>query len=151
MTRINVGIEPPEVCDQMLLAAYREILRPLNKRYYASAPPPHFKLNDGHVIWCAQFPRMLADMLEASVVELQYRGFSPQYTRAPEYARTSTLVPPAFEVARARPLLVERIQLRLLEARRIPRWTGREPPDWAVASGAEIETRPLPDRCRAAA
>lgn len=130
MTRINCGIRASELCDQHLLAEYRELPRLFGARL-VSKPPAHFTLGKGHVLWCAQYPRTMADRFDALVTELDYRGFRIQYRAAPVEARTSLLRAPPSELTRARPILIERITTRLATAKREPRWTRRDPPDWA--------------------
>jgi len=130
MTRINLGIEPQELCDSHLLGEYRELPRFWNLRL-VSKPPLHFTLNKGHVLWCAQFPRTLAERFADLVAEMQHRGFKPQFLRAPAAARRSTLRAPASELERARPLLQERILAGLPTMRRVV-WTGRAIPVWVL-------------------
>ena len=130
MTRINVGIEPRELSNSHLGAEYRELPRLWRQRLVSKAPP-HFTLGAGHVLWCAQYPGMLADRFVALVAELDHRGFSPMYREPPGYAISSARAPVS-ELARARPLLIERIQTRLASGKRAPRWTNREPPSWAL-------------------
>ena len=128
MTRINFGIEPQELCDSHLLGEYRELPRFWNLRL-VSKPPQAFTLNKGHVLWCAQYPRTLADRFSDLVDEMLHRGFKPQFLHAPEAARCSTLRAPASEIDRARPILQERILERLPTMRRVV-WTAREAPAW---------------------
>jgi hypothetical protein len=106
MTRINIGIEPHELCDKHLLAEYRELPRIWNQRLVSKAPP-HFKLGPGHVLWCAQYPRTIADQFSALVAEMLFRGWSPSFLTPPAHAAASPVRAPEQEIARARPLLRE--------------------------------------------
>ena len=57
MTRINADIDPYYLCDQHLIAEYREIVRIPNcvrKDIYKNSTrelPKHFKLGSGHVLY----------------------------------------------------------------------------------------------------
>lgn len=55
MTRINVGIEPQELCNQHLFAEYREIKRVSNNiikgKFSMVGQPKEFTLGTGHVKW----------------------------------------------------------------------------------------------------
>lgn len=120
--------------DRAGLTDYRELPRLWRQRLVSKAPP-HFTLGAGHVLWCAQYPGMLADRFAALVAELDYRGFLVQYRTAPERATAaSSPRAPQAELDRARPILIERIRARLATAKRSPRWTRREPPDWAMTA-----------------
>lgn len=131
MTRINLGIEPAELCDAHLLAEYRELPRIWRFRA-VSAAPPHFTLGKGHVLWCAQYPRTLADRFASLVAELEYRGFAPQFRSALPEAATSDKRAPEHEIARARPILQARIIEKLGTGKRAPRWTMRDRPAWTL-------------------
>ena len=125
MTRINFGIEPAELCDQMLIAEYRELPRVF--AYKDRILPGPFRLNKGHVIWCSQFPGSLADRYRGLVREMRYRGIA---VNNPEPRGDGRKATPA-ELAGARELLIERIVERLDGMRGRPRWTLRTPPAWA--------------------
>lgn len=125
MTRINVGVDPSELCDQHLAAEYRELPRAF--RGCKATPPAHFKLGAGHVAWCAQYPGMLADRFLAIVAECERRGRHVTYPRPPEWALSGAR-PPSHEVTLARPLVLERIAERLRDMNQrgnVPRWTRR--------------------------
>lgn len=130
MTRINLGIDPDELCDAHLLAEYRELPRLWDARL-VSMPPQYFTLGTGHVLWCAQYPRTLADRFSDLFAEMLHRGFAPQYRHAPECARRSVLRAPVSELDRARPILQARILERLPAMRRVV-WTSREVPAWVI-------------------
>lgn len=123
MTRINVGVNPKELCDQHLIAEYRELPR-LWGLQTKMAPPPRFKLGSGHVAWCAQYQGMLADRYEALVAEMQTRGFNVAFPETPPNAREGRR-PLDEEVVQARVLVQERILERFKTMKRTPRWTNR--------------------------
>jgi hypothetical protein len=129
MTRINIGIRPAEMCDKHLLAEYRELPRIWRARL-VSKPPPHFKLGPGHVLWCAQYPRTIADQFSAIVAEMLFRGWSPSFLAPPAHAAASPVRAPEQEIARARPLLQARIRERLATMPGAT-WTRRARPRWA--------------------
>ena len=128
MTRVNVGIPPSELCDQMLLAEARELPRCLRYRSDHPDAPSMFVLGTGHVLWCAQYQASLIQRISALTSESAHRGF--HLTVYPALMGTGRRWSDTDE-ARAVPLLRERIILRLREMRRVPRWTGREVPAWA--------------------
>ncbi len=74
MTRINVGVNPKELCDQHLLAEIRELPRVIGTTI-ATKAPAQFKLGSGHVAWCAQFQASLSSRLEQLKDEAKSRGF----------------------------------------------------------------------------
>ena len=126
MTRVNFGIEPAELCDQMLIAEYRELPRVFAYTDRALAGP--FRLNKGHVIWCSQFPGSLATRYRGLVCEMRYRGIT---VSNPEPRGDGLEATPA-QLAGAREIVIERIVVRLAGMRRHPRWTRRTPPPWAL-------------------
>lgn len=117
MTRVNVGIEPHELCDQHLIAEYRELPRCFAS--FKQRPPEQFTLGRGHVTWCAQYPGMLADRHRALVAEMRRRGFRVSY---PEPPVADGARPEQKEVARARRIVLERIRERLGSMKE-PRWS----------------------------
>ena len=61
MTRINVGICEEELCDQHLVAEYRELPRLFG--HIPKGPIPGcFTLGRGHVNYCSQFQGFLKKM-----------------------------------------------------------------------------------------
>ncbi len=133
MTRINLGIAPRELCDQHLIAEYRELPRAWQyiRRGVGHIPGP-FRLGRGHVLWCAQFPGTLGLRFEALVQEMQARGFNPLYVRTPGDIDGSFL--PIPQILAARAITIPRLQERLVRMRPPPRWTRRKPPAWAWVS-----------------
>lgn len=122
MTRINVGIDPSELCDQHLVAEYRELPR-LWGLESDSAPPDEFKLGTGHVLWCAQYQGMLADRYIGLVSEMRRRGFHVSYPEPPSGAINGGR-PKANEIEAARPIVLQRLTKKLSTMKRPPRWTG---------------------------
>lgn len=122
MTRINVGIDPSELCDQHLVAEYRELPR-LWGFESDSNPPPQFKLGKGHVPWCAQYQGMLADRYLALVGEMRRRGFHVSYPDPPPGAVNGRR-PKAHEIEAAREIVLQRLKEKLETMKRPPRWTG---------------------------
>ena len=128
MTRVNVGIEPRELCDQHLIAEYRELPRCLS--YTTKVAIGLFRLGPGHVKWCAQFKGSLAMRQNQLIAEMKLRGFKPKF---------DTLIVPTLrhhywtdeDYAYARPLLIARITTRLMNMRRAT-WTGFSMPDWSA-------------------
>ena len=130
MTRVNVGIPPAELCDQHLLAEYREL-----PRVFAVDPkgaPALPCLGKGHVKWCATKPRSMALRFDAIVTEMLHRGYKPQHHHAPPHLDTET-----WTVLENGALLhfylsmQDRIVDRLRTMKRKPAWTNRERPAWA--------------------
>lgn len=122
MTRVNMGVEPRELCDQHLVAEYRELPRVFA---YDRVVPGPFRLGKGHVLWCSQWPGTLAKRYRALVAEMRHRGFTVNH---PEPHGDGAHAP-AEALRAARPIVVARIQERL--ANMNPRWTNRPIPDWS--------------------
>lgn len=118
MTRISATIKPEELCDQMLIAEHREIVRIPNMIKSGKAIikdiPQDFRLGSGHV----KFFYNKLSYLQQRYVKLYFeccnRGFNVQ-----DYSMSFCDVP--FELwddwkpneAIVRPMLVERINERL--------------------------------------
>lgn len=122
MTRINVGVHPSELCDQHLVAEYRELPRIWNFRPKSPAPP-HFCLGRGHVLWCAQYPGMLANRYLELVAEMRHRGFRVSYPLPPAWA-VGGAWPGRDEMRMASSIVRRRLGERLREMRWV-RWTRR--------------------------
>jgi len=123
MTRINVGVAPSELCDQHLVAEYRELPRVF--AYSERVVPGPFRLGKGHVLWCSQYPGTMAARYRRLVAEMTHRGFTVNY---PEPQGRGAFAPPDAVLA-ARPIVIERITSKLRGM--APRWTHRHPPPWA--------------------
>ncbi len=124
MTRINVGVQPCELCDQHLVAEYRELPRLWNFQA-KSLPPTQFKLGSGHVLWCAQYQGMLADRYVALVVEMRARGFSVSYPEPPS-GKLNGRRPSDKAIQAARPIVLERLAEKYRTMKKPPRWTGKK-------------------------
>jgi hypothetical protein len=142
MTRINFGVHPRELCDQHLIAEYKELPRAFSYHDRELAGP--FRLNRGHVIWCSQFPGSLASRYRSLVSEMHARGFHVSY---PE-PRGDGIKAPSHRLANARQIVTKRICERLADMSKEPRWTRRKPPNWARdalagRSKKELDTKSL--------
>ncbi len=125
MTRVNVGIREQELCDQHLLAEYRELPRCFNTRTDANLTG--FRLGKGHQLWCAQFQRSLHTRQWHLCCEMTYRGFTVNRWT---YPIETGLWWGSEDEEVARPLLRARILERLATMKRTPTWTKRETPAW---------------------
>jgi deoxyribonuclease (pyrimidine dimer) len=82
MTRINATIKPSQLCDQHLLAEYRELPRIFTLANKKSASnsfeelPEKFTLGKGHVKFFYDKLYFLATRYEEIVKELQKRGYT---------------------------------------------------------------------------
>jgi len=138
VTRINLGVSPEELCDQMLIAEYRELPRMCafaEKRhdtYRGYGPRPlRFTLNTGHMCYFLPYGKTLQKRFNDLCAEMRYRGFTAQYEWK-GYPWMQAV--PSSEHAVAREALVARIQARLLSMRRRPTWTKRQAPTWALCA-----------------
>ena len=77
MTRINVGIEPWKLPDELLLAELREIKRlPYFKRTLKDqTSPPNFTLGKGHIKFFMSRLRFAKERYERLREEAEKRGF----------------------------------------------------------------------------
>lgn len=126
MTRINVGIDPAELCDQHLIAEYRELPRCFAR--VIPNPPPAFKLGTGHVTWCSQYQLSLSLRFYVLVTELLRRDFNANFVSPPRTLNNQQWT--AEDEEHARPIVQERILQRLHTMKRPPRWTNRIAPKW---------------------
>lgn len=144
MTRVNIGVPPSELCDQHLLAEYRELPRCVahtKRAIQEDRGPREFCLGTGHVLWCARNPDLLVKRFNEIVGELWSRGFRPSYGILPGDAEFRYMVDicclnrEEVEEERinsyARPIVIARLQERLKTMKVKPRWTRREAPSWA--------------------
>lgn len=81
MTRINV-IPPQQLCDQHLLAEYRELPRAftLSKNNPKAHIPPTYRLGPGHVTFFYDKLRWLRNRHRSITEELTRRGFIVKMT-----------------------------------------------------------------------
>lgn len=128
MTRVNVGINPYELCDQHLLSEYKELPRVF--RQYKGKAPEQFTLGTGHVLWCAKRPIYMRHRYLTIVTELQHRGYTLKYLEPFNIEAKEEPYVTAEEWLRARELLQLRIQDRLSTMKRKPKWINRSRPAW---------------------
>jgi hypothetical protein len=135
MTRINIGIEPEELCDQMLIAECCKELPRLYNFKPKSAAPAGVKLGKGHVLWCSQYMGSIIHRHKRLIAEMVFRGFHVSNMWPPEMAGAYWS---ETDEKTGRGILIERIQLRLTTMKRVPTWTSRTAPTWArkaIANG----------------
>ena len=111
MTRINLGIAPYELCDQHLLAEYRELprmrafaMKRLAKYGGPGPRPEHFTLGTGHMAFFLPYGLSLEYRWRCLKREMEFRGFRPALNWPDGYPFMDA-VPPIAEVRAARPLL----------------------------------------------
>lgn len=129
MTRVNVGIDPAELCDKHLVAEYREILRiPNNLKNRVGKPPKKFTLGTGHVLWCTDHIEHMEHRFVRLKEELIHRGFDAamSWHGVVPYDQIGYTITND-ELEEARELLKERINIRLPPN---AKWTNRQKPDW---------------------
>lgn len=138
MTRINAGILPTELCDQHLVAEYRELPRMRAmaidrlSRFLGPGPRPDLPtLGAGHMAYFLPFGWWLRDRWLALCAEMRHRRFTVNLEWRDYPEALAGWMPERHEEL-ARPLLIDRIALRL---RGMPRaaWTARSRPEWAEA------------------
>ena len=129
MTRINVGIDPKHLCDQHLIAEYRELPRLFGKTSKNPAPS-QFTLGKGHVLWCQQYQLSLEHRQARIIAECKFRNIRIAFAKIPSCARNQDTWN-HFDELDARKLLIPRICDRLRTMKREPKWTVRDMPDWA--------------------
>lgn len=138
MTRINLGISPEELSDKHLLAEYRELPRMCRYAQQLAARdlpwdrPEHFTLGTGHVKFFLPYGYYLKTRWHQLVTELRYRSMKPvlDWREYPTFLCSRVL--PVEEEVRARPLLQERIIIRIKQSKRPHKWTNRPTPDWVI-------------------
>lgn len=118
MTRISATIKPEELCDQMLIAEHREIVRIPNCIKSGKAKvegiPEDFRLGSGHVKFFYDKIAYLYGRYIELRVECLMRGFNVQ-----DYSDAFKGIPKHLmnnwgpNIQKVRPLLVERINGRL--------------------------------------
>ena len=135
MTRINIGIKPYELCDQMLLAEYRELPRARTlviNRSSSKNLPSEFKLGKGHVLYFLDKGKYLKTRWEELCDEMRYRYFNVNmnWRKYPEKYSIVDISNDVFVAARS--LLINRINDNLSKMVRTPSWTNRTMPEWAI-------------------
>ena len=131
MTRINLGILPKDLCDQHLLAEYRELPRLFNFEPKSKAPK-EFTLGKGHVLFCRQYMGTMCQRQLQILDEMKHRGFTTNFSDRDKLVTGCKRGPwvPGEEKDIARMLLKIRIKQRLKDMKRKPTWTNRHPPEW---------------------
>lgn len=77
MTRINATLKPQKLCDQHLIAEYREILRVFKLAKHTDKSPKEFTLGRGHVIFFFDKLLYAHKRFESLRNEILNRGFQP--------------------------------------------------------------------------
>ena len=135
MTRLNIAISTIELCDQHLVAEYRELPRMVAFSHRTKdIPDQDFTLNTGHMRSCVRYGAYLADRHALLIEEMKVRGFNanlpPIYaTSFPPDARRW---PSQAWLALAVPIVRQRIAERIKTMRRQPTWTNRIRPAWTT-------------------
>ena len=137
MTRINLGIDPTELCDQHLIAEYRELPRMRAfaqgrlDRYGSTGPRPvEPTLGTGHMAYFIPYGASLQNRYNGLVDEMVYRGFTPNHPWRDYPGAFAQIITPHHE----------KIGRHILQARLIEKlhngmkstWTKRRRPDWTV-------------------
>lgn len=135
MTRINIGIDPSELCDQHLVAEYRELPRMRAfalarlAKYGNCGPRPELPtLGHGHMAYFLPFGLFLSERFESLASEMRLRGFTPALGWR-DYPWGGDI--PSLHLVVAVPFLMARIRDRLRAMRRQPTWTNAVRPGWA--------------------
>lgn len=119
MTRISASIKPIELCDKMLMAEHREIIRIPNTIKSGKAKinfkktPQSFKLGTGHVVFFYDKLKYLHERYSLLLAECKERGFNVQnYSECFENL-PSNLYNDWEETKEVRGIVVQRINERL--------------------------------------
>jgi hypothetical protein len=133
MTRINIGIEPYELCDQMLLAEYRELPRVRAialKNNNDKRIPNDFILGKGHVLYFINKGKYLKQRWDELCEEIKYRNFNTNLVWR-DYPYHYSIIEISSDVLfSSRELLIDRIKQNLSKMVRKPLWTKRKIPEW---------------------
>ena len=136
MSRINIGIRPNELCDQHLIAEYRELprMRAFAHERYArfgrvGPRPTEPTLGTGHMAFWLPYGIDLMMRYNDLCAEMRRRGFRPKLEWRGYMFQLLLLTPEEESACRA--LLIPRIQDRLRTMKRTPTWTNAQRPAWA--------------------
>lgn len=114
MTRINVGVDPRELPDRLLIAEHREIKRIPNAiaagKYKLTSAPARFCLGKGHVAFFYDKQRYLYERYRELYLECRVRGFRVQDYKEAWNGVPSHLFNGYKPSKRDRRLIVERIR-----------------------------------------
>lgn len=146
MTRINV-IPPSELCDQMLLAEYREIPRVFNKaeefwidyeqrvrhairmstKCEAPDLPEEYCLGEGHMKFFYRHFYYLCDRVAYLKEEIKYRGLNcTDYNLSVYSCFKSNSIKPYRPKSKDQYINRERIAQRIKEMKRQPSWSHKD-------------------------
>lgn len=121
MTRINVGIDPRELPDKLLIAEHREITRVPNVVASGKAKleniPPRFTLGTGHVKFFYTRLAYLQKRYSLLLAECRRRGFqvTDKSSAFEKKENTSDLFNDYQETIDDRQLIIERIRSKGVE------------------------------------
>lgn len=114
MTRINVGIDPSELPDKLLIAEHREITRIPNavhaKRAKMINLPKTFTLGKGHVKFFYDKMFYLEKRYKNLYAECRRRGFNVTDKKSAFYNLPEKCLHDYIPTMRDRQLIIERIQ-----------------------------------------
>jgi hypothetical protein len=120
MTRINSACDPAELCDQHLVAEYREIGRIgtlMEKRLETSDPlkgqPAEFTLGKGHMLFFIDKGEYIRKRFERICVEMRERGFETNLKWRNQWDKAPHLNNDWRPDARVRAIVQARIQERM--------------------------------------
>lgn len=137
MTRINLGIKPAELCDQHLIAEYRELPRMrafaqsrLDRLNGPGPRPEAPTLGTGHMAYFTPYGVSLEQRFTALVEEMRYRGFEPNLAWRPYPDRFNQVISPEHE-RQGRRLLQQRLREKLANGMKST-WTRRQRPAWCA-------------------
>lgn len=138
MTRINLGVIPSELCDQHLIAEYRELPRMVPfaterwHTYHDTGPRPSLPtLGTGHMAYFIPYGLYLQARFYKLRAEMLHRGFVPTLSWRPYPAAWASGVILPDHITPFIPLIRERICERLASMSRV-RWTARARPHWSI-------------------
>ena len=146
MTRINLGVAPYELCDQHLIAEYRELPRVrhvLMDRVYAGKAtaddiPQKFCLGTGHVLYFINRGKFLKRRFFALLQEMRLRGFATNFETWQGFPEQFCLdCGRTDDYFRGREMVRARICERLITMKREPTWTKCSNPWWTVTAMGE--------------
>lgn len=139
MTRINLGIMPQELCDQHLVAEYRELPRMFTfandrlKKYNSAGPcPSSFTLNTGHMSYFIPYGTFLSTRWKELCLEMDYRGIVVNLKWRGYPSQFMNDIDNS-EKMKGRLHLIERIKTRISTMKRKPLWTNRFMPSWVIS------------------
>lgn len=119
MTRISASIKPIELCDKMLMAEHREVIRIPNTiksgkaKVVHSKIPKEFKLGTGHVLFFYDKLEYLHNRYRLLYLECIKRGFNVQDYSSCFEDLPKNLYNDWTVTKKVRPILEERINERL--------------------------------------